>query len=189
VLILPSPPYFILDFLFLFGCLLDGGDDASLPSVDFDHLVLLHLLDYHLSPSLLPLVLLLFVLAIRQSTLLSCLGNRPFSLWLSLSGGLLRGLILIRRWLFALSTLQVPSLKFCDIVLDSLQRTGFRVDLILYPLFLLPLLELIILGDLYLPDGHVIAPLLPALSLPLLAELLRLINAIPLVLVKLLLLE
>lgn len=96
MLILPSPPDLILNFLFLFGCLLDGGNDASLPSVYFDHLVLLHLLHYHLSPSLLSLVLLLFVFAIRYPPFLSCLDNRPFSLRLSLDSGLLRGLIFVR---------------------------------------------------------------------------------------------
>ncbi len=69
--VLPCPPNFILDFLLLLGSLLNGGNYAPLSPVYFNQLVLLHLLYYHLSPPLLPLVLLLLVLSVRQSLLLS----------------------------------------------------------------------------------------------------------------------
>lgn len=101
--ILPGSPYFVLNFLFLLWCLLNGGNDASFPSIYFDHLILFHLLDDHLSSSLLSLVLFLFVLTVRQSTFLSCLNYRSFPIRLSLNLYLLRSLFFIRRWLFAFS--------------------------------------------------------------------------------------
>lgn len=55
-LVLPGPPYLILDFLLLLGSLFKGVDDIFLLSVYFNQLMFFPLLHYHFSSSLLPLV-------------------------------------------------------------------------------------------------------------------------------------
>lgn len=81
VLVLPRPPDLVLYFLFLFGGLFDGGDDAPFPPCDFHHLVSLLLLDYHLPPTFLALVLLLLVLGSRETSLVLHLLARFGKLW------------------------------------------------------------------------------------------------------------
>ncbi len=104
VFVLPSPPYLILDFLLLLGCLLNCCYYASFSTINFDHLVFLHLLHDHFSPPFLPLMLFLFILTIRQPTFLSCLCNWCFPLWPCFNHWLFRDLFFIRWGFFALST-------------------------------------------------------------------------------------
>ena len=67
LLVLPSTPYFILNFFLLTRSLFNCAYDNPFPSCDFDHLISLLLLNYHFSSLFLSLMTSSFCLSSSHS--------------------------------------------------------------------------------------------------------------------------